>query len=567
VFRSLVGDEASFGLAPGQAMPLDATICHRLLEARSAAVAADARSDERVRDLVMIDHADVGAYVGVQLRFADGERYGTLCCVAHDPRPGLGDAAVEFLQVVARIVADQLEREQRRAEPEVAFLAYHDALTGLPNRALLAERLEPAMIAAQAAGQALALLYIDLNDFKPVNDALGHAAGDALLCEVAERLRWAIRRDDLLVRQGGDEFLILLAPLGVEPGGDLHAAARAAATACADRVAGALQSPVVVGDAELQVTVSVGASVFPFDAGDAEALHKHADAAMYSAKSSGGGCAIYERGIADPLARLSLAARLRRALEREEFELHYQPIWRVRERVVMGVEALLRWRDPERGLVSPGDFIAVAEQTGVIDALGDWAPGELCRQAVSWSAEGLTPNFGLNVSPRQLRRPGFAERVRRTLDEHGHDPRRFVLEVTESAWTVEAARTLPVIAELRASGLVLALDDFGAGYSSLTRLRDLPVVVIKIDRAFMRGIPDDPQAVAMVTAILRLAGACGCDVVAEGVEHEAQLRFLAERDCRLAQGFHLGHPLPADEITPLLHRRLLPERRGAGVGG
>jgi len=561
VLRSLAGDGRAFGLSAGLAMPGPATILHRLLETSSSAAVADVSADPGSRDLGVVEQARIGAYVGVPLRCAGGRRLGVLCGLAHRPRPGL-EGAIDFLQVVARIVCDQLEREEGQADDQLAFLAYHDALTGLPNRALLAERLDMAMPAARDAGRAIALLNVDLDEFKRVNDGLGHAAGDVLLCQVADRLRSAIRKDDLLVRQGGDEFLILLAPRDSEPGVDLHRATRDGATACAERVAGALQSPIVLGDAELQISASIGISLAPFDADDAQTLYKRADAAMYSAKASGGGCVVYEPGTADPLAQLSLAARLRRALEREELELHYQPIWQIQRGCVMGVEGLLRWRDPERGLVPPGEFIPVAEQSGIIDALGDWVLGEACRQARLWRAEGLLPNIGVNVSPRQLRNPGFARAVRQTLDEHGHAPHRFVLEVTESAWTVEAARTMPVLAELRESGLTLALDDFGAGYSSLTRLRELPVAVIKIDRAFMKGLPDDPQATAMIAAILQLADACGCDVVAEGVEHEAQLRFLLERGCRLAQGFHLGRPVPAEEIGALLHRCLAPERRG-----
>ena len=556
--HSVVGDAESFGMRAGTGIPLAATLCNRLLVETPAAVVCDVRADDRLRTLALVEDVDVGAYAGVQVRLADGTRLGSLCAISHGRDESLGETHLGFMQVVARVVADRLERE-RRAEP--AQVARLDALTGLPNRAALAECFPGAIAQARRAHGALALLYLDLDDFKLVNDGLGHAAGDALLCQVADRLRRVLRASDLLVRQGGDEFVILLAPILAGGNEDLEGTARQAAAACAERVAAELERPFTIGEAELQVDASVGVSLYPFDAKDGETLHKYADAAMYAAKGAGGGYETYRRDTADPLARLALAARLRRGLEHNEFELHYQPIWRMPERSIVGVEALMRWRSPEHGLVSPAEFIPLAERTGVIDALGEWALRELCRQARAWLAEGLAPNFGLNVSPRQLRRPGFGTRVRRTIDEHELDSRRFVLELTESSWTVDGSRTLPLIAELRASGLAVALDDFGAGYSSLSRLRQLPVGVIKIDRAFMQGIPEDAQAAATVNAIFQLAEACGCDVVAEGVETEAQLRFLVDRGCRLLQGFHLARPLPVADITPLLHTHLLPARR------
>jgi diguanylate cyclase (GGDEF)-like protein len=433
---------------------------------------------------------------------------------------------------------------QRRAEEELAFLAYHDPLTGLPNRALIEERLEVAVEQASEAKTELALLYIDLNDFKLVNDSLGHAAGDELLCQVATRLREATREGDVLARQGGDEFLVLAAGAGA-----------GAAVALGARIATALRAPFLIGDAELVIEASVGASVFPLDAGDVETLRKHADTAMYQAKAASSGFALYRAGDSDPLYRLSLAARLRRALEREEFELHYQPIVRLDTGEVLELEALIRWRDPEHGLVPPGDFVPVAEQTGLIDALGDWVLRRLCEQATEWNRRGFMPRFGINVSPRQLRRAGFPLAFAREIRRRGLDPKRFVIEVTESVWSVDASRTLPVLTALRQAGLRLAMDDFGAGYSSLARLRALPVDVIKIDRAFMDGVPGDPQAEAVITAILQLAEAFDYDVVAEGIETEEQRCFLLDRGCRLGQGFHLGRPTPPEETAELLERQ------------
>jgi diguanylate cyclase (GGDEF)-like protein len=434
--------------------------------------------------------------------------------------------------------------------------ALHDALTGLANRALLAEHLGVALARARRAGRAVALAYIDLDDFKLVNDNLGHAAGDRLLVELADRLRGCLRDTDVLARQGGDEFLLLLADCA-DPQEARHAAALTY-----ERIRAALDAPFLLDGAELAIGVSMGVSVFPEDAGDAETLHRHADASMYRAKESGGGLMVFEeREAAAPLARLSLAARLRRAIDDGELELHYQPIYEMETRGVRGVEALVRWRHPRRGLVPPLEFIPVAEQTGVIDALGDWVVEATCRQAAAWEQLGLHPNFGVNVSPYQLRRAGFAQRLRDTIDRYGLDPTRFIVELTESAWMLDADRTLAMLAELRDAGVVLALDDFGAGYSSLGRLLDLPLQIVKIDRQFLEGVPERPQATAVLDAIVHVAKTCGCDIVIEGIETEEQRRVVTAMGARLGQGFGLSRPLAAGDATALLLEQLSADRR------
>jgi diguanylate cyclase (GGDEF)-like protein len=431
----------------------------------------------------------------------------------------------------------------------VEYLAYHDSLTGLANRAAMDAALAEAVTEARLAGTTVALAYVDLNDFKRVNDSLGHDTGDALLREVASRLRGAVRSCDLLARRGGDEFLVLVRGCAVE------------AEAIGQRLIDSLAAPVELGAAELLVEASVGVSVFPGDADCAPTLLAHADAAMYEAKSEGGGVTVYGADTADPLERLALAARLRRAIERGELELHYQPVCRARDGGVLGIEALVRWRDPERGLVPPVEFIPVAERAGVIDALGAWVLEAMCVQGAEWRDRGLHPNIGVNVSPRQLRRPGFAEWAADMVRRHEIDLSRFVFELTESAWSLEASRMLPVLREMRARGLTLAIDDFGAGYSSLWRLRELPVQVIKVDRAFLVDVPSDPQACAVYSAIMRLADTVGCDVVCEGVETPEQVAFLHSIGCQILQGYHFSRPLPAAEATALLEERLVPERR------
>jgi diguanylate cyclase (GGDEF)-like protein len=424
----------------------------------------------------------------------------------------------------------------------------------LTTRPALTEALCAAVAHARGTGTAVALAFADVNDFRRVNDSLGTELGEELLAQVSARLRAAVRPGDLVAREGAEGFLVLVRGLPIE--------ARHHAEAVGQRIADAMHAPFALGAAELLLDASVGISIFPEDAETPETLRKHADAAMYEARALGGGVHVYGAGTADPLERLELAARLRRAIDRSELELHHQPILRLADRGVIGVESLVRWRDPMRGsLVPPGEFIPVAERTGVIDALGDWVLREVCRQASAWADAGLKPNVGFNVSPRQLRRPEVARRFADVVNAHGIEPGRFVLEITESAWSLEASRLLPALAELRAAGFALAIDDFGAGYSSLWRLRELPVQIIKVDRAFLAGVPEDSQGTAVYSAILRLADAVGCDVVAEGVERVDHAEFLVTQGCQIAQGFHFSRPLPGPDVTALLATSMASDRR------
>jgi diguanylate cyclase (GGDEF)-like protein/PAS domain S-box-containing protein len=435
--------------------------------------------------------------------------------------------------------------ERRAAEQQIAYLAYHDSLTGLPNRALLAEHLALALARARRTASAVALLYLDLDDFKLVNDSLGHAAGDQLLVQIARRLQDRSRVSDFLARQGGDEFLVLLTDLQ----GDPVASARAAAQGMLE----ALSRPFSIAGTDFHVGASIGIGVFPRDANDAEELLRHADAAMYQAKARGRNTvAVFSGEAQQSRERLSLSTRLRRAIERDELVLHFQPIVDPRDGVLRKAEALVRWDDPKRGLVPPADFIPFAEETGLIDEVGEWVLDALCRQRLAWQADGLDPEVTFNVSPRELRRTVFAEHLRTRLGAHGLDPTRVTVEVTESAAMGDFGVTEPVLRDLAAAGFTVAIDDFGAGYSSLSRLRDLPVQLLKIDRSFLRDVPGRPEATAVVTAILELAGALGMATVAEGVEHQAQREFLVERGATYAQGFLLGRPVPARDLEPLL---------------
>jgi diguanylate cyclase (GGDEF)-like protein/PAS domain S-box-containing protein len=435
--------------------------------------------------------------------------------------------------------------ERRVAEERIAHLAYHDSLTGLPNRALLREHLETALARARRSGRSVALLYLDLDDFKLVNDCFGHDAGDELLGQVAERLGARRRASDVLARQGGDEFLLLLTDLGEDP----DAAAMAAAQGMLDTLA----EPFRTAEESFHLSGSIGISIFPRDADDTTTLLRHADTAMYEAKADGRhGVMRYEQRATASIDRLSLTARLRRAIERNELILHWQPIVSPAERTLHALEALVRWQDPLRGLVEPVDFIPVAEETGLIELVGAWVVDAICRQRASWRRQGVDPRVHVNVSPRELRHNDFAERMLERLAGHGQGLDGLTIEITETVAMRESARTEPMLRRLVDAGAQVAIDDFGSGYSSLTRLRSLPVAVLKLDGSFLTDVAESAEAAAVVTAVLELAAALGMAAVAEGVETEAQRAFLVARGCPLAQGFLLGRPAPAADLTEVI---------------
>jgi diguanylate cyclase (GGDEF)-like protein len=390
------------------------------------------------------------------------------------------------------------------------------------------------------------LLFIDLDNFKLVNDSLGHAAGDRLLRRVADRLRGVEGASGVLARHGGDEFLILLEDLDPRDG-------ERVARTTADDIAVRLAQPFSVAGAEFHVEASVGISLFPGDADGANALLQHADAAMYESKGRGRAAStLYARKAQDPLDRLSLSSRLRRAIAGDELELHYQPIvWTASGRL-HSMEALLRWNDPDRGLVHPDQFIPAAEEMSLLEPIGEWVVEAMARQIRAWLAAGLAPRVSFNVSPRELHRPDFAAELAARLAGAGVDPRMLTMELTESATLREPERIGPLLRELHAIGLQIAIDDFGAGWSSLSRLRELPVQMLKIDRSFLRGIPDDPESGAIVRAVIALADALGMTTVAEGVEVTLQQHFLAAQGCPLAQGRLFGDALTATAMTDRL---------------
>jgi diguanylate cyclase (GGDEF)-like protein len=440
--------------------------------------------------------------------------------------------------------------ERRRSEEQLAYLAYHDPLTGLPNRLMVEQELDFALARARRSDRAVALMFVDLDDFKDVNDRLGHAAGDRLLAAVAGRLRGVLRSSDVLARQGGDEFLVLLADLPDDPA--------LAAESVGAKLLEALREPFVVAGTEVRTGASIGICLYPLDGSDTESLLRHADAAMYGAKAGGGGrLAFHQRSALRHSRRASVSGQLRSAIAKGELELQYQPFLRLGAvPAIAGVEALLRWRHPERGMLSPDEFVGLADQTSAGDDLTDWVIAECCRQAREWLRDDLVPLITVNVSPHQLLAPGFVTRFAQLVRTAGLSMQNFGVELTESAWMVDSAEALGVIADLRSAGATLVVDDFGAGYSSVSRLMTLAFDAIKVDVRLLAGVPGDPAAVRVLEAVLQLIAACRSDVIAEGVETSAQVEFLTRHGVRYGQGFQLARPAPGPELTGVLKRRL-----------
>jgi diguanylate cyclase (GGDEF)-like protein/PAS domain S-box-containing protein len=443
---------------------------------------------------------------------------------------------------------------RKQAEDRLAYLAYHDPLTDLPNRTLFQERLAQTIAAADETGAPAAVLFADLDDFKLINDNFGHSVGDRLLQEVARRLRRVTRSGDMVARQGGDEFLILLAGRGDSrlPKDDAKADMRAGAERIAAALRDALTEPFLLGDIELYVTASVGASIYPEDADSAESLLKHADVALYAAKDSGrDGFRLYRRTGRDHGRELSIAGRLRHAAGRGELELHYQPLVDLRCRRIVGAEALIRWNDPGRGLMPPAEFLPIAERTGLIRPMTEWVVDEACRQSREWRNAGHDLFVSVNLAPA-FWQPTAMREVMATIEAFGLNADRMMIEITEQAAMTPVADLEPVLAELHARGLRLAIDDFGTGHSSLGRLSRLRVNTLKIDRGFIADVPGDRGASILVESMISLARNLGLHCLAEGIETQEQLAFLVARGCPLGQGYLFGRPMPAGRFAALV---------------
>jgi diguanylate cyclase (GGDEF)-like protein/PAS domain S-box-containing protein len=518
-----------------------------------------AHPEDRLGLLTAHDEAVTGmgadTVSGLRLRHRDGSwRY-----VQSVHTDLLADPDVRAVVITTRDVT-----AQKDLEAQLQHNAFHDGLTGLANRALFTDRLEHALARTDRVATPVAVLFVDLDDFKAINDGSGHSAGDALLTAVAERLRRVLRPGDTVARLGGDEFAVLI-----------EDAAAGRAGAAAERVLAALAEPFAASEeepgAEVRITASVGIALGAAGQHDAAELLRHADVAMYAAKEAGKGrSALFEPDMDSAIiGQLRLKAELIRALEQREFTVYYQPTVELATGRLAGVEALVRWRHPQRGLVPPADFIPLAEQTGLIVPLGRFVLSEACRQMRDWHDRYPTSppmTVSVNLSARELDEPGLVDSVRSALEDAGLDPAYLILEITESLLLVDLPRTVRALAELRSLGLRLAVDDFGTGYSSLSYLENLPVDILKIDKSFIDRIGEAaadtaaaalagrPQAV-MVSAISRLGHALHLQLVAEGIEQAEQVSTLRGLACQYGQGFYFAKPLAADDLGTLLRQQ------------
>ncbi|WP_119964996.1 sensor domain-containing protein [Simplicispira lacusdiani] len=442
-----------------------------------------------------------------------------------------------------RETVDTLHREidDRKLDQErIYWLAHYDPLTGLPNRTLLAERSTQAIEVARQEQTPISVIFLDLDHFKHVNDSLGHRVGDALLVQIAKRLRAVVREKDTVCRLGGDEFILLL------PGANARGAARVAG-----KLLEASRQPYQIEHHELTMAPSMGIAVYPDDGTDFDSLSQSADVAMYRAKLDGRNT--YRFFTPEMQARsvrsLQLENALRRALERQQFSLHYQPQVCIATQQVLGVEALLRWQHPELGMVSPAEFIPIAEDCGQILPIGEWVLRTALAQLKHWHMQGLTlPSMSVNLSAIQFRQPSLPELIARILAETGLSPGSLELELTEGVAMDDPRMAIATMDQLHNLGVQLSIDDFGTGYSSLSQLKRFPISKLKIDQSFVRDLGEDANDRAIVSAIIRMAQALGMETIAEGVETRSQFEFLRDQGCTQAQGFYCGQPQPADQL-------------------
>ncbi len=444
--------------------------------------------------------------------------------------------------VLATLGAQAMTALAEQATAQMSYMAEHDFLTELPNRSLLTDRLERAMALGRRHGTRVALMFLDLDHFKHVNDSLGHLVGDELLRLVARRLVGCVRASDTVSRQGGDEFVLLLELQHLED-----------ASLTAQKLIKAVAAPYEVAHHRLHVTASIGISLFPDDASDVEAVMRNADTAMYQAKRDGRNrYRVFTQDLNErAVNRRSMQDALHHALEHHDFELHYQPKVNLATRAITGVEALVRLRTPSRALLAPGDFVGIAEDSGLILPIGNWVLREACRQTEQWNRQGLSPGrLAVNVSAVEFRGPDFLSGVQAALAGTGLDPQQLELELTESGLIQDTALTTELLELLKEMGVHIAVDDFGTGYSSLSYLHRFPIDTLKIDRSFVQRLEVGGEAI--VSAVIAMGTSLRQRVVAEGVETEAQARFLIEHACPEGQGFLFSRPLPADGLAELL---------------
>ena len=453
----------------------------------------------------------------------------------------LGNNLLEHPGVAGVVLTSRDVTERKHAEERAQYLANYDILTGLPNRALMYDRITQAIGQAKQTRECIALMHVDVDRFKMINESLGHYVGDALLKTAADRIKRCINETDVVSRIGADEFTILLRDVAGVP----------AVSECASKILSEMSQPFHESSEEVFVSVSIGISVCPDDARSVDEMTKHADAAMHSAKSHGrNNYQIFTEALdAEVQERMAVETGLRLAIKRNELRLVYQPKIDLVSREIIGAEALVRWDHPKRGLVPPGIFIPIAEESGMVGEIGEWVLRAACEQVRHWQAMGLTPQIAVNVSARQFQQHDLARLVSESAKDARISPASLEIELTESAIMHNAEASIVAVQKLKQLGVSIAVDDFGTGYSSLSYLKRFPIDLLKIDQSFVRDISSDPNDAAIVRAIITLARNLGMKVTAEGVETEAQLAFLNAYGCQFAQGYLFGKPMPADEFT------------------
>jgi diguanylate cyclase (GGDEF)-like protein len=474
---------------------------------------------------------------------------GRIISISHRPMPD-GGLVATFDDVT----------EQRRAETRASFLATHDDLTALPNRVVFSQSVSEAIKIGRRYDQQSAVMFVDLDRFKIINDTLGHSAGDALLIEIAKRLTQSVRESDLVSRIGGDEFVILLRKISnVEQ-----------VTRVARKILTAVVKPLTIHGQECRVTASIGISLFPSDAQDEESLTKNADAAMYAVKEQGRNNFLFhsQEIKTQSIERLMLETSLRHALERNELLLYYQPKQDLSRGSISGVEALLRWHHPDLGLLQPSRFIPLAEETGLIVPIGKWVLETACAQSMAWQRQGLPAiRIAVNLSPRQFADPNLLVDVGAALEKSGMPPELLELEITESMLMQNVEHAVQVLTAIKSLGITLAVDDFGTGYSSMSLVKKFPIDVLKIDRSFVRDIASDSEDKAIADAIIALGRALDLTIVAEGVETAEQEAFLRAHNCDEIQGYLISKPIPADEFAGFLANHALGELKDLAIKG